>query len=56
MDGGLKIKDLQKRYDKEIRAEIECRGIQARNSHEQLSMHKKKALLKVDEIKNLASQ
>jgi hypothetical protein len=56
MDGGLKIKYILQKYDKEIRAEIECRGIRLSKPYTQLSMMEKKNLLKVDEMKNLAVQ
>ena len=56
MDGGLKIKYILQKYDKEIRAEIECRGIRLSKPYTQLSMTEKKNLLKVDEMKNLVVQ
>ena len=54
MDGGLKIKYILQKYDKEIRAEIECQGILISKPYAQLSMMEKKNLLKVDKMKNLA--
>ena len=56
MDGGLKIKYILQKHDKEIRAEIECRGIRFSKPYAQLSMTEKKILLKVNEMKNLAVQ
>ena len=46
----------KKRYDKEIRAKIECRGIQHNKPYNQLSIKEKKDILKVNEMKNLAAQ
>ena len=56
MDGGLTIKNLQKRYDEEIRAEIECQGIQYNRPYYQLSMKEKKDILKFDKMKHLAAE
>jgi hypothetical protein len=56
MDGGIKIKDIIKRHDKETKAKIECRGIKHDNACGELSTKKKKDLLHVDKTKNLAAQ
>merc|ERR1712194_852343 len=64
MGGGLKKCYLVKKYEKEIRAEIECRGITDfpvdgdgnPKSYEKLSMMEKKQILLVDEMKNLAAE
>ena len=63
MDGGLKVKDIQRKYDKEIKAEIDCRGIEypkddAGNTktYDQLSMKEKQDLLGVDQMKSLAGE
>ena len=61
MDGGLKVKDIQRKYDEEIKAEIDCRGIEypkddAGNTkaYDQLSMKEIRDLLRVDQLKSLA--
>lgn len=58
MDGGLKMKDIQKKYDKEIKAEIDFRGINDENlkPYEEVSMKEKRDLLKVDVTKILTAQ
>ena len=64
MDGGLKKCYLINKYEKEIRAEIECRGITDfpkddngnPKSYDKLSMMEKKQILMVDETKNLAAE
>jgi hypothetical protein len=64
MDGGLKICNILKKYDKEIKAEIVCRGITEFpedddvnwKACDKLSMEEKKDLLWISEMKNLASQ
>ena len=63
MEGGLKIKDIQKRYDKEIEEEIVCRRIDLpvdedgnRKTFCQLSMKEKRDLLRVDQMKMLAGE
>ena len=64
MDGGLNTFYLINKYDKEIRAEIECQGIMDfpvdgdgnPKSYEKLSMMEKKQILLVDEMKNLAAE
>ena len=64
MDGGLKKCYIIRKYEKEIKAEIECRGITDfpkgedgnRKSYKQLSMMERKTLLLIDEMKNLAAK
>ena len=53
---GLKTKDIQKKYDKEIQAELDCRGIDYPkdehgdlNTFDQLSMKEKSDLFKIDQ-------
>ena len=55
MEGWNKIKDIIKRYDKEIKTEIECREIKLDEAHGELNMKEKKDLLQVDEMKNIAA-
>ena len=63
MDGGLKIKDIQRKYDKEIKAEIACRRIELpedengnKKTYTQLSMKEIRDLLKVDQMKMLTGE
>lgn len=63
MDGGLKIKDIQRKYDKEIQAEIDCRGIEYPKDEQgntktfnQLSMKEIRDMLKMDQMKTLAGE
>jgi len=63
MDGGLKKKDIQKKYDAQIRAEIEFRRLVYprdeegnRKTYEQLSIAEKKELLINDEMGIIASE
>ena len=61
MDAGLKIKDIQKKYDKEIKVKISFRRIELpedddgnKKTFDQLSMKEKRDLLRVDQMKMLA--
>ena len=63
MDGGLKIKDIQRKYDKALEAEINCRGIAYPKdengnpkAYGQLSMKEVRDLLKIDQMKTLAEE
>ena len=63
MDGGLKMKDIQKRYDKEIEEEMVCRRIELpvgedgnRKRSDHLSMKEKRDLLRVDQMKMFAAE
>ena len=63
MDGSLKKKDIQKKYDAQIRAEIEFRRLVYprdeegnRKTYEQLSIAEKKELLINDEMGIIASE
>ena len=63
MDGGPKIKDTQKKYDKEIKAETSFRRIELpedddgnKKTFDQLSMKEKRDLLRVDQMKMLAEE
>ena len=63
MDGGLKKKDIQKKHDVAIRAEIEFRRLVyprdadgSRKTYEQLSMAEKKELLINDEMGVIATK
>ena len=53
-----KIKDIQKKYDKEIRAEIAFRGLNNENLkfYGELTMIKRKDLLGIDRRKILAAK
>ena len=57
------MKDIQKKYDKEIEAEIVCRRIELpvdddgkRKLCNQLSMKEKRELLRIDQMKMLAGE
>ena len=61
MDAGLKIKDIQKKYDKEIKVKISFRRIELpedddgnKKTFDQLSMKENRDLLRVDQMKMLA--
>ena len=56
MDGGLKEKDMQRKYDKEIRAEIEFRKLRLEKPYEELSIAEKKELLINSEMGIRAAQ
>ena len=63
MDGGLKMKDIQKKYETEVDAEIVCRRIELpvdedgkRKPCNQLSMKEKRDLLRIDQMKMLAGE
>jgi len=63
MDGGLKKKDIQSKYDKEIKAEMEHRRIRYPEGEDgepkpfkKLTMKEKRDLLVLDEIRVLAAE
>ena len=63
MEGGLKIKDVQKKYEEVIDAEIVCRRIELpldedgrRKLCTQLNIEEKPDLLRVDQMKMLAEE
>ena len=63
MDGGLKMKDIQKKYETEVDAEIVCPRIELpvdedgkRKPCNQLSMKQKRDLLRIDQMKMLAGE
>ena len=63
MDGGLKMKEIQKKYEKEVDAEIVCRRIELPvdgcgkgKKINQLSIKEKRDLLRVDQMKMLAGE
>ena len=56
MDGGLKKKDIQRKYDRQIRAEIEFRKLQLKKPYEELTMAEKKELLINSEMGIRAAQ
>ena len=56
MDGGITIRNLQVKYDAQIKAEIIFRGIKLDKSHKDLKHQEKVDYLRLDEMKNLATQ
>ena len=63
MDGGLQIREIQKKHAKEVDAEIVCRRIELpvaedgkRKKINQLSIKEKRDLLRVDQMKMLAGE
>ena len=56
MDGGNRIKNVQKKYDKEIEAEFIHRRIEHEGPYNKLPMKEKVNLLRISEMKNLVAQ
>ena len=63
MDGGLKMKEIQKKHEQEVDAEIVCRRIELpvaedgkRKKINQLSIKEKRDLLRVDQMKMLTGE
>lgn len=56
MDGGITIRNLQVKYDAQIKAEIIFQGIKLNKPYKDLKHKEKVDYLRLDEMKNLVTQ
>ena len=56
VDGGIAIRNVQKKYNKQLEAEFIHRGIGHREPYKKLSMKEKANLLRISETKNLVAE